>query len=97
MGRNWRGPERSFTVHRGDRATARDLFDFAMVAKREPDPLADAAPFLMRHRDGFLEQIGRPGPGFAATFEAIATTGYRPSLAHCIEVATAYLSDLKDR
>jgi hypothetical protein len=83
--------------HRGDRATARDLFDLAMVAEREPDALADAAPFLMRHRDRFLEQIGRPGPGFVATFEAIAATGYRPSLEHCTAVATAYLSALGDR
>jgi hypothetical protein len=31
--------------HRGDRATARDLFDLAMVVEREPDALAAAAPF----------------------------------------------------
>ncbi len=36
-------------------------------------------------------------PGFVATFEALAATAYRPSLAHCIEVATPYLFDLKDR
>ena len=83
--------------HRGDRATARDLFDLAMVVEREPDALAAAAPFLVRHRDRFVEQIGQPGAGFVATFEAIAATGYRPSLEHCVEVATAYLSALKDR
>ena len=83
--------------HRGDRATARDLFDLAMVVEREPDALAAAAPFLVRHRDRFLEQIGQPGAGFVATFEAIAETGYRPSLEHCIAVATAYLSALGDR
>ena len=80
-----------------DRATARDLFDLAMVVEREPDALAAAAPFLVRHRDRFLEQIGQPGAGFVATFEAIASTGYRPSLEHCIAVATAYLSALGDR
>ena len=83
--------------HRGDRATARDLFDLAMVVEREPDALAAAGPFLVRHRDRFLEQIGQPGAGFVATFEAIAATGYRPSLEHCIAVATAYLSALGDR
>jgi hypothetical protein len=56
------------TYHRGDRATARDLFDLAMVAKREPDALAAAAPFLVRHRDWFLGQIWQPGAGFVATF-----------------------------
>ena len=82
--------------HRGDRATARDLFDLAMVVEREPDALAAAAPFLVRHRDRFLEQIWQPGAGFVATFEAIAATGYQPSMEHCAEVATAYLSALKD-
>jgi hypothetical protein len=83
--------------HRGDRATARDLFDLAMVIEREPDALAAAAPFLVRHRDRFLQQISRPGAGFVAAFEAIAATGYRPSLAYCVERATAYLSAFKDR
>ncbi len=83
--------------HRGDRATARDLFDLAMVVERESDALAAAAPFLMQHRDKFLEPIGEPGAGFVATFEAIAATGYQPSPEHCVEVATAYLSALKDR
>jgi len=83
--------------HRGDRATARDLFDLAMVVEREPDALQAAAPFLVRHRDRFLEQIRQPGAGFVATFEAIAATGYRPSLEHCIAVATAYLAALGDR
>jgi hypothetical protein len=80
--------------HRGDRATARDLFDLAVVVEREPDALAAAAPFLIRHRERFLEQIERPGPGFVAAFEAIAATGYRSSLERCVEVAAAYLSAL---
>jgi uncharacterized protein (DUF1778 family) len=44
--------------HRRDRATARDLFDLAMVVEREPDALAAAAPFLMRRRhwSGMEEQ-----------------------------------------
>jgi hypothetical protein len=83
--------------HRGDRATARDLFDLSMVVEREPEALAAATPFLMWHRDRFLEQIKQPGAGFLATFESIAATGYRPSLEHCVEVATAYLSALKER
>jgi len=81
--------------HRGNRATARDLFDLALVIEREPQALAVAAPFLLRHRDQFLEQIRHPGAGFIATFEAIASTGYRPSLQHCIGVAEGYLSRLR--
>ena len=54
-------------VHRGDRATARGLFELAMVVEREPDALAAAGPYLVRDRDRFLEQIGRPGPGFRSS------------------------------
>ena len=82
--------------HRGDRATARDLFDLALVVERDPKALAAAVPFLLRHRDRFLAQIGQPGAGFVASFDAIAATGYRPSLTHCVEVATGYLSALTE-
>lgn len=78
--------------HRGDRATARDLFDLALVIEREPHALAQSQPFLMRHRDRFLAQIRQPGAGFVASFDAIAATGYRPSLDHCVALAMRYLS-----
>lgn len=81
--------------HRGDRATARDLFDLALVVEREPEALKAETPFLVRNRDRFLEQIAHPGAGFRASFDAIAATGYRPSLVHCVEVASAYLAALK--
>jgi predicted nucleotidyltransferase component of viral defense system len=41
--------------HRGDRVTARDLFDLALVIEREPQQLARAAPSLRRHRQAFLD------------------------------------------
>lgn len=45
-------------VRRGDRATARDLFDLAIVVEREPGALAAAAPSLMRRRHwwGMVEE-----------------------------------------
>ena len=81
--------------HRGDRATARDLFDLALVVERAPDELKGAAPFLLRHRERFVQQIQRPGPGFIASFEAIASTGYRPSLEDCVVTAVKFLRALK--
>lgn len=52
--------------------------ELAMVIERERYAQAAAAPLLMRHRDRFLRQIGQPGAGFVATFEAIAAT-HQPS------------------
>jgi len=80
--------------HRGDRATARDLFDFALVIEREPRELLAATPFLLRHRDAFLAQIRQPHAGLRATFEAIATLDYTPGFDHCVAVVGEFLDSM---
>lgn len=80
--------------HRGDRVTARDLFDLSLVVERDPDDLARAAGFLVRHREKFLEQISEPGKGLLAGFEAIAVQGYQPSFEQCVSVTSAFLKAL---
>jgi len=80
--------------HRGNRATARDLFDLALVIEREPESLRQAKPFLLRHRQAFLEQIRHPHPTLRAGFDAIATLEYTPSFEGCIEVAGRFLDEL---
>jgi hypothetical protein len=80
--------------HRGDKATARDLFDLAWVAEHDPACLREAVPFLMRHRQTFIEQITSPGPGFRAAFEAIAVLQTHPSLEHCTEIVGRFLRGL---
>jgi hypothetical protein len=81
--------------HRGDRATARDLFDFALVIEREPGQLLTAKPFLLRHRDAFLSQIAQPHAGLRITFDAIATLDYAPGFDRCVAVVGEFLSDLQ--
>lgn len=80
--------------HRGDRVTARDLFDLSLVIEREPDQLTGASRFLVRHREKFLEQIRAPGLGLLAAFDAIAVLGYRPSNGHCVSLASEFLEGL---
>jgi hypothetical protein len=53
--------------HRGATATARDLFDLALVIERERRALAAAARFLVRHRRQFLAQIALPSRRLART------------------------------
>ncbi|MET3918508.1 hypothetical protein ABID97_005339 [Variovorax sp. OAS795] len=77
--------------HRGDRATARDLFDFALVIEREPQQLLAATPFLRRHREPFLSQIRQPHAGLRAAFDAIATLDYKPGFDHCVTVVGEFL------
>jgi predicted nucleotidyltransferase component of viral defense system len=57
--------------HRGDMAIARDLFDLAMVIDREPDALIEAAPYLIRHRSAFIQQIKQRRSVLEMQFEAI--------------------------
>ena len=80
--------------HRGDRVTARDLFDLALVIEREPLPLLTAKPFLLRHRNAFLAQIRQPHASLRAAFDAIATLEYTPSFDHCVAVAGGFLDGL---
>jgi len=80
--------------HRGDRATARDLFDLALVIEREPVALSNAAKFLTRHRDEFLRQIDQRKAVLQAQFEAIDTLDYRPSYEQAVKSVTAFLVSL---
>ncbi|WP_349779383.1 nucleotidyl transferase AbiEii/AbiGii toxin family protein [Xanthomonas sp. WHRI 7065] len=80
--------------HRGDRVTARDLFDLALVIEREPQQLLAATPFLLRHREAFLSQIQAPHAGLRAAFNAIAMLDYTPSFDHCVVVIVDFLGEL---
>lgn len=80
--------------HRGDRVTARDLFDLALVIEREPHPLKAASPFLLRNRQAFLAQIRQPHPSLRLAFDAIATLDYAPDFDACVALAGEFLESL---
>jgi predicted nucleotidyltransferase component of viral defense system len=80
--------------HRGDRATARDLFDLALVIEREPMALATAGAFLRRHRDEFLQQVDQRKAVLKAQFEAIDTLDYQPTYEQAAQSAAGYLMQL---
>lgn len=80
--------------HRGDRATARDLFDLALVIEREPSALASASPYLTRYRDEFLKQVDQRRAVLKGQFEAIDTLGYQPSYEQAAESDAAFLLSL---
>ena len=80
--------------HRGDRATARDLFDLSLVIEREPAALATATPYLTRHRAAFLSQLEQRRAVLSAQFEAIDTLDYRPSYDQASQQVNAFLNHL---
>ncbi|WP_232484210.1 nucleotidyl transferase AbiEii/AbiGii toxin family protein [Burkholderia ubonensis] len=69
--------------HRGDRPTARDLFDLSLVIEREPDSLMAAGEFLIRHRETFLRILDEHRDFLLPRFNDIRTLGYAPSFDYC--------------
>lgn len=80
--------------HRGATATARDLFDLALVIERERRALAGAARFLVRHRREFLVQLRSRAAVLRAQFDAIDAMRYRPTYDDCVARAERFLSGL---
>jgi len=76
---------------RGDRAKARDLFDFALVVEKEPDALILANSYLRRHRDEFLHQLKTREKALRTEFEAIDVLEYRPTFQECVERVQEFL------
>ena len=80
--------------HRGDRATARDLFDLALVIEREPLALATASHYLVRHRNEFLKQVNERHVVLKAQFEAIDTLDYQPTYEAAVESVSKFFHSL---
>lgn len=80
--------------HRGDRVSARDLFDLSLVIEREPDTLTTVARFLLRHRTEFLAQLQGRSAILKLQFEAIDMLTYRPSYEEATHRITDFLTHL---
>ncbi len=80
--------------HRGDRASARDLFDLSLAIEHEPDALRAAAPFLIRHRSDFINQLAARAAILGAQFDAIDALKYRPTFNAAVSRATQFLENL---
>jgi predicted nucleotidyltransferase component of viral defense system len=80
--------------HRGDRVTARDLFDLAMVIDKEPEALRSASAHLTRHRDAFIAQIEERRSVLKAQFDAIDRLNFKASYEDAVDVATKFLRSL---
>lgn len=64
--------------HRGDRITGRDIFDFALVAEKEPDSLLQESRFMIRHANAIREQLETRRTPLRIQFEAVEALNYHP-------------------
>lgn len=70
--------------HRGDRFTARDIFDLAMVAEKEPEALWKIQPILRDRREPVLKRIASQEAALRETFAALEVLDYRRSFDECV-------------
>ena len=80
--------------HRGDRATARDLFDLALVIEREPKALESASQYLVRHREAFLSQVEQRKAVLKLQFDAIDRLDYQVTYEQAQQSANEFLRSL---
>jgi predicted nucleotidyltransferase component of viral defense system len=65
--------------HRGNRLLARDMFDFALVAEKEPDDLLRASKFLIRHIAPIKAALTGDMTILRLQFDAIEKLAYNPT------------------
>jgi hypothetical protein len=74
--------------HRGFEFTARDIFDLAMVAEREPQALNEISSVLRDRRAVILERIVRYDSILRETFAELDTLEYSRSFDECVAIVT---------
>ena len=80
--------------HRGNLATARDLFDFAAVHSADPDAIAEAMPALPRNAATFLRQVETRTHVMRAEFDAIDRRDCLMTFDECQSIAESVLRPL---
>jgi hypothetical protein len=70
--------------HRGAEFTARDLFDFALVAGREPQVLAKIADILLARREPIMRRLAAHEAALREDFAALDVLEFSPSYDECV-------------
>ena len=78
--------------HRGDRFTARDIFDLAMVYEKEPNSLLAIEPILHGRREVILARMAAHDARLREDFAALEVLDYRRSYDECVALVKAVLA-----
>jgi len=77
--------------HRGDRFRARDIFDLALVAEKEPDALKSIAPILRDRKDVIMARIKASDANLRDDFANLEVLEYRHSYDECVKIVSKLL------
>ncbi|MDR3479165.1 MAG: nucleotidyl transferase AbiEii/AbiGii toxin family protein [Burkholderiaceae bacterium] len=80
--------------HRGDKITGRDIFDFALIAERDPDSLEQNAQFMVRHATAIFQQLSERYEPLRIQFEAVEALTFHPSFDKACETLRSSLSTM---
>lgn len=78
--------------HRGPEFTARDIFDLAMVAEKDPEALKQIKPVLRDRRDVVLQRIDSQEAALRETFAALEALDYRRNYDECVTLVRKALA-----
>jgi predicted nucleotidyltransferase component of viral defense system len=74
--------------YRGDRFRARDIFDLALVAEKEPEALKSIAPILRDRKDAILARIKASDANLRDDFANLEVLEYRRSYDESVSIVT---------
>ena len=77
--------------HRGKQFKARDMFDLALVAEKEPDALNEIQPILRDRREVILARIADGDKQLRSDFAELEVLDYRPSYDECLNAVRKVL------
>ena len=72
--------------HRGREFTARDIFDLALVATREPGAIESIRPILRERREMIRTRIATGAKALRTTFSGLDTLEFQPSFDECVRI-----------
>jgi predicted nucleotidyltransferase component of viral defense system len=78
--------------HRGKEFKARDMFDLALVAKKEPGALKEIRHVLRDRRDVVLARLADSDKQLRSDFAELETLEYRPTYDECLAIVKKALA-----
>jgi len=79
--------------HRGREFTARDIFDFAIVARKDPGAIKSIAAILRERREIIRKRIASGEKTLRETFSELDTLDFRPSFDECVRTVNDTLKN----
>ncbi|MBI1892021.1 MAG: nucleotidyl transferase AbiEii/AbiGii toxin family protein [Burkholderiales bacterium] len=83
--------------HRGHAITGRDIFDFALIAEKEPDSLMRDGQFMMKHAATIRAHLVERSTPLRKQFEAVEAIDFHPDFQAACDTLIGMLEAIEDR